>query len=121
MALKRKQIIIGTVVIIAVFVAAFFSLKGTTAKSEKYYEVKKGKFEAVLTCKGEINGLKAVEIRAPKILADRDLRLWAMKIVDLTQDGKSVKKGDFIVQLDANQVMEGMREVRQSLEKEKRI
>lgn len=41
-----------------------------------------------------------------------------MKIVDLTQDGKSVKKGDFIVQLDANQVMEGMREVRQSLEKE---
>jgi len=118
MALKRKQIIIGTVVIIAVFVAAFFSLKGTTAKSEKYYEVKKGKFEAVLTCKGEINGLKAVEIRAPKVLADRDLRLWAMKIVDLTQDGKSVKKGDFIVQLDANQVMEGMREVRQSLEKE---
>lgn len=118
MALKRKNIIIAGVILVTVILAVAFSLTLTTPKSEKYYKVKRGKFEAVLSCKGEINGLKATEIRAPKILADRDLRLWSMKIVDLAQDGKSVKKGDFIVQLDANQAMEGMREVRQSLEKE---
>lgn len=118
MALKKRNIIIGSVLLIAVILAISFSLTLSSPKAEKYYKVKPGKFEAVLACKGEINGLIATEIRAPKILADRDLRLWSMKIVDLAQDGKSVKKGDFIVQLDANQVMEGMREVRQSLEKE---
>lgn len=87
-------------------------------KSHKIFEVKKGKFEATLSCKGEISGLKATEIRAPKILGDRDLRLWSMKILDMTQDGKNVKKGEFLIQLDASQVMAGMREEQQSLEKE---
>jgi len=118
MALKRKNIIITGAILVAIILAVSFSLTLSTPKSEKYYEVKRGKFEAVLSCKGEINGLKAIEIRAPKILGDNDLRLWSMKIVDLAQDGKSVKKGDFIVQLDANQVVEGMRELRQRLEKE---
>ncbi len=118
MAFKRKNIIIAVVVLVVIISAASFSLTLTSPKAEKYYEVKSGKFEAVLSCKGEINGIKATEIKAPKVLGDRDLRLWSMKIVDLVQDGKSVKKGDFIVQLDANQVIEGMSEVRQSLEKE---
>ena len=118
MAFKRKNIIISGGALIAVILIVAFSFSLSGPKAEKYYVVKKGEFEAVLNCKGEVNGLKAIEIRPPKVLSDRDLRLWSMKIVDLAQDGKSVKKGDFIVQLDANQVMEGMREVQQSLEKE---
>jgi RND family efflux transporter MFP subunit len=60
----------------------------------------------------------ATVIRAPKILGDRDLRLWQMKILDLTQDGKNVKKGEFIIQLDASQIMSGMREEQQEFERE---
>ena len=118
MATNRKYTIIGGAIIIAVITLAFFYFTQTTEKTPKYYEVKKGKFEALLSCKGEINGLIATEIRAPKILGDRDLQLWQMKIIDLAQDGKNVKKGDFIIQLDASRVMSGMREEQQSLEKE---
>jgi len=118
MATNRKYTIIGSTILIAIIAFAFFYFTKTTEKTPKYYEVKKGKFEAVLSCKGEINGLVATEIRAPKILGDRDLQLWQMKIIDLTQDGKNVKKGDFIIQLDASRIMSGMREEQQSLEKE---
>lgn len=118
MAKNKKYIFIGGTVFVAIVVLAIIYFTSSTTKTHKYYEVKKGKFEAVLSCKGEINGLVATEIRAPKVLGDRDLRLWSMKILDLAQDGKNVKKGDFIVQLDASQVMSGMREEEQNLEKQ---
>ncbi len=116
MATNRKYTITGGAVLIAIIALAFFYFTRTAEKTPKYYEVKKGKFEAVLSCKGEINGLVATEIRAPKILGDRDLQLWQMKILDLAQDGKNVKKGEFIIQLDASRVMSGMREEQQQLE-----
>lgn len=116
MAAKRKYILIVGIVLIAVIASAFLLITRTTQKQSKYYEVKKGKFEAVLTCKGEINGLVATVIRAPKILGDWDLQLWQMKILDLAQDGKNVKKGEFIIQLDVSRVMSGMREEQQQLE-----
>lgn len=118
MGIRKKYIIISGILFTLIIVVALIATTVSSEKSEKFYKVKKGKFEAVLTCKGEINGLKATEIRAPKVLGDRDLRLWSMKILNLTQDGKNVKKGDFIMQLDASQVMSGMREERQKLEKE---
>ena len=118
MASNKKYILTGGFVLVAIIVSAIIYSNLPIAKTQKYYEVKKGKFEALLSCKGEINGLVATEINAPKILGDRDLQLWQMKIIDLAQDGKNVKKGDFIIQLDASRVMSGMREEQQSLEKE---
>ena len=118
MALKKNHIIIIAVVTVLIIVAAVLGTTLTSEITPKYYTVEKGKFEAVLNCKGEINGLKATPIRAPKILGDRDLRLWSLKILDLTQDGKYVKKGDFIIQLDASRISSNMREEQQKLEKE---
>lgn len=118
MAKHKKYLFIGGALLILIAVSAVVYFSSSTTKNQQYYEVKKGKFEAVLTCKGEINGLVATVIRAPKILGDRDLRLWQMKILDLAQDGKNVKKGEFIVQLDASQVMSGMREEEQNMEKQ---
>ena len=118
MPAKRKYILFGGAILTVIIALASFYFTQSPVKSSKYYEVKKGRFEAVLTCKGEINGMVATVIRAPKILGDRDLQLWSMKILDLTQDGKNVKKGDFIIQLDASQVVSGMREQQQELERE---
>jgi RND family efflux transporter MFP subunit len=118
MAKNKKYIFIAGAVLVAIAVSAVVYFTSPTTKNPKYNEVKKGKFEATLTCKGEINGLVATVIRAPKILGDRDLRLWQMKITDLAQDGKNVKKGEFIVQLDASQVISGMREEEQNFEKQ---
>ncbi len=96
--------------------ALYFSSHGDNASD--FYVVKRGKFESVLSCKGEISGLKATEIKAPPIICDRELELWYLNIIELTQDGKSVKKGDFIMQLDVNKIVAGMRQEQQNLEKE---
>lgn len=118
MAIKKKYLIISGIILSLIIIVVLVSTTLSVEKAVKYYEVKAGKFEAVLNCKGEVNGLNATEIKAPRILGDRDLRLWGMKILNLTQDGKNVKKGDFIMQLDASMIMSGMREERQKLEKE---
>lgn len=118
MKINKKYILSGVAIFIAVLAALLYYNGLSLDAAEKVYEVKRGKFEATLNCKGEINGLKAIAIRAPKVLGDRDLRLWSMKIIDMTQDGKTVKKGEFIVQLDASQVISGMREEQQNLERE---
>lgn len=115
MKIKRKHIII-IVLLLVVAVVTALSVTITSGKEAKYYEVKKGKFEATLTCKGEINGLHATEVRASKIFQQRDVGLYEMKVTDLIQDGKTVKKGDYVVQLDASQVMSRMRDAQQRLE-----
>ncbi len=115
---KKNLYILAVAIVVVVLVSLAVAL-GTfsTKKADKYYEVKKGPFEAVLSCKGEINGLMATEIKAPPVLGDHDLRLWSMKILDLAPDGKTVKKGDFLLQLDESQVISGMREEQQNNEK----
>jgi multidrug efflux pump subunit AcrA (membrane-fusion protein) len=118
MALQKKHIIISAFVLVLIVVAAVLTTSTSSVKAEKYFVVEKGKFEATLQCKGEINGLVSTPINVPKILGDRDLRLWEIKILDLAQDGKYVKKGDFIIQLDASTIMSGMREEQQNFEKE---
>lgn len=118
MTAKRKYILAGAIIIALMAASAYFYFSFPTEKTPRFYTVKKGRFESVLTCKGEINGLLATVIRAPKILGDRDLQLWQMKILDLVQDGKQVKKGEFIIQLDASQIMSGMREEQLELERE---
>lgn len=115
---NRKYILAGAFILIVIVASAYFFYQIPAEKTSRFYEVKKGNFEAVLTCKGEINGLVATVIRAPKVLSDRDLRLWQMKIIDLAQDGKHVKKGEFIIQLDASPIMSGMREQQQEFERE---
>ena len=118
MAIKKNHIIISGVIISLIIVVALIITTLSTENVEKFYKVEKGKFEAVLPCKGEINGLKATPIKVAKVLGDRDLRIWSLKILNLVQDGKYVKKGEFIMQLDASTIMSGMREERQKLEKE---
>ncbi|MBN2634890.1 MAG: efflux RND transporter periplasmic adaptor subunit [Prolixibacteraceae bacterium] len=116
MKIKRKYIIIS-VVLFLVITATAISVSTSSEKKEIYHEVKKGKFEAIIECKGEINGLKALEIRLPEVFSNTELRIYQMKITDLIQDGKTVKKGDFIAQLDASQIMPYLQTEQQNLER----
>ena len=54
MAKNRKYIFIGGAILLAIAVLSIVFFTASTTKNQKYYEVKKGNFEAVLSCKGEI-------------------------------------------------------------------
>jgi multidrug efflux pump subunit AcrA (membrane-fusion protein) len=72
--------------------------------SSKIYKVKKENFEALISCKGEIQSEKAVLITIPDIFGDRTLEIYDTQIKDLIPEGSIVKKGDFVGLLDQGRI-----------------
>ena len=70
------------------------------------YKVKRENFEAIITCKGEIQSEKAVLITIPDIFGDRTLEIYDSQIKDLIPEGSIVKKGDYVALLDQGRIKE---------------
>lgn len=81
------------------------------------YQVKIGNLDAVVESVGEVKGEKATEINLPDVICDRELRIWQVKIVDMVEEGKIVRKGDYIAQLDQTNLSNQMRDRMQEKEK----
>ena len=75
-----------------------------TFSGHKAYTVKRKTFEFVFSVKGEVQGKNAVFINFPDGLKHRDLWLRDFQIKDLIQEGKLVKKGDWIATLDVDNI-----------------
>lgn len=114
--LKNKKYLIPVILFAVIALAVFISLE-IKPENEKYQEIKKGNLEVVVNCNGEVKGEKFVEINMPDILCDQHLRVYQYKIVDIIQEGKAVKKGDYIAKLDEGPLMNMMRNVMQQKEK----
>lgn len=112
---NKKYLFIATSLLI-VAVVLFFWFR-ISPVSEKNYKVKRGNLEAVINCKGEVKGEKYTEINLPEEVRNQELRVYQMKIVDVVQEGKVVKKGDYIAKVDESQMVNFMRD--QIMEKEK--
>ncbi|MCK3683285.1 hypothetical protein [Maribellus sp. YY47] len=115
--MNKKRIITAGIILVSVVALFLIFRKEVTGEAKGIYTVQSGSFEEVIKCKGEINSADVVEIRLPNILADRSLRVWSYRILDIVDEGKAVKKGDFIAQLDQSQLTTRMREVTQELER----
>lgn len=92
-----------TAVLIIAFIigiAAFYKLE----KPTNIYKVKKDKFEAFITCKGEIQSEKAELINYPEVLADPNLGIYQAQIKDLVPEGTLVRKGEFVATLDQGRI-----------------
>lgn len=105
---KKKPILIGSIVAIILIAASVILMESTESGNSKL--IKRGTLQAVVTARGEVQGENSVRIEIPDILQDNQLRVWSFKINDLIPEGKKVKKGDFIAQLDPSQLMNNMRE-----------
>lgn len=111
---KKYLIVAGITVLVAV---AFFFAFRVSPESEKTCRVKKGNLESVINSKGEVKGEKYTEINLPPEICNEELRIYELKIVDVINEGKIVKKGDYIAKVDESQIMNLMRN--QMLDKEK--
>ncbi|MFY9152018.1 MAG: HlyD family efflux transporter periplasmic adaptor subunit [Prolixibacteraceae bacterium] len=114
--LKNKKILIPLAVITVIGLAVFISFQ-IKPETDKYQVIKKGNLEVLVNCNGEVKGEKYVEINMPDVLCNQEMRVYQYKIVDLVQEGKAVKKGDYIAKLDEGQLMNMMREQMQQKEK----
>ena len=100
--LKRKRTIyIATGGLVVLIAAVFFFGKKI---SLNVYKVKRENFEAIISCKGEIQSEKAVFITIPDIFGDRNLEIYDTQIKDLIPEGSIVKKGDYVALLDQGRI-----------------
>jgi HlyD family secretion protein len=97
---KRVLIISG----ILVLVVAGIIFGGVKKRQSNFYKVRKENFEALISCKGEIQSEKAELITIPYIFGDRTLEIYETQIKDLIPEGSIIKKGDFVGLLDQGRI-----------------
>jgi multidrug efflux pump subunit AcrA (membrane-fusion protein) len=109
----HRLALISLAVILIVAAIAYFSLK----RSSNIYEVKKDNFEAIVSCKGEIQSEKSLLISFPDILSDRTLGIYQSQIKDLVTEGTIVKKGDYVALLDEGRIKQLTQQNAENLQK----
>ncbi len=112
---KSKKIVLLAAVILVLLFTAMWFLK--IKPSIGIYKVKKENFEAIITCKGEIQSEKAVFITIPDAFGDRKLEIWDTQIKDLIPEGSIVKKGDYVALLDQGRIKQLKENNEQALKK----
>lgn len=85
-------------------------LKQTTTNEIPVVSVKQGEFIIDTKVSGEIQAVNSENIRVPRHLH------FNLRIVNLVSDGAIVKKGDFLVQFDPNDVLQTVAQKEQELE-----
>ena len=72
-------------------------------------EAKSGEFVIAITTTGELEAKNSIKITGPTGL--RAARIWNVKIDRMVDEGKVVKKGDFVASLDASELSDRIRNV----------
>lgn len=98
---SRKRILLSAIPFVLLLIALWISGRKQEAG---IYKVKKDNFEAIISCKGEIQSEKAILINLPDIFGNRTLELWDMQIKDLVPEGSIVAKGDYVALLDQGRI-----------------
>ncbi|MDD2303714.1 MAG: efflux RND transporter periplasmic adaptor subunit [Prolixibacteraceae bacterium] len=112
---KRKyQILLVALAVIGIAALVWLQVKPADGR---FYKVKKGNLEVIVTSKGEVKGDKYTEINLPAALCNQELRVYQLKFMDVILEGKAVKKGDYIAKLDESQFATMMRDIMQQKEK----
>jgi hypothetical protein len=99
---KSKKIILISAGSFLLLLTVWLLLRNKTATA--VYRVKKDNFEAIISCKGEIQSEKAVLISIPDVLGDRKLEIWDTQIKDMIPEGSIVEKGDYVALLDQGRI-----------------
>jgi len=100
--LKHKRAILISCGSVVLVIAGIYFLGIKPASN--VYKVKRENFEAIISCKGEIQSEKAVLINIPDIFGDRTLEIYDSQIKDLVPEGSILKKGDFVGLLDQGRI-----------------
>lgn len=114
---KRFLYISIAVVALAIVIVATKFTKSSDNETELYAQVKRGKFEVIVSTTGELQSANSENIQGPSGLGNRDLRIREIKIQDLIAEGTVVDSGDYVASLDRSEVMVKLKDVEDELEK----
>ena len=117
--MKNKLIISGGVALALIIAVWYFTKGGTSELGEILVEAKQGTFKVEVTTTGELEAENSVKILGPSGM--RAAQIWQVKIEHIVDEGKVVKKGDYIARLDQSELSDKIQnrqnELQQSLSK----
>lgn len=113
--MKKKHIIIISVLVIAVVAIIFYSARDTKSQTQIETEVQHGNFEILVTVTGELKAKNSVNITVP-VKELRDIRVWEISIGRLIDEGTVVDSGDFVAQLDDSNVRDALKDIEEKID-----
>ena len=81
----------------------------------------KGSLEIAVTGTGELIPEKMVDIRGPRLVQYRNIRMSGVKITDIIPEGSKVREGDYIATLDRTNFDNNLKDELAALDVLKRI
>ncbi|MCF8295659.1 MAG: HlyD family efflux transporter periplasmic adaptor subunit [Bacteroidales bacterium] len=112
--MKKKYILF---IVAALLIAVIPVYNYFTAEEEAesiVVEVKKGPLEITVKSTGELQAERSQDIQGPSL---RNIGVWRIKITDLVPEGTVLQKGDYVAQLDKNEIDQKLEEVREQVQK----
>jgi multidrug efflux pump subunit AcrA (membrane-fusion protein) len=111
----KKSIIITIVVLIAIIAGYFLFFNEKTDDNYIFTKPIYGEFRSVVNNTGELRAKNSIDIRGPNNA--RAIGIWQMKITNIVEEGKIVKTGDFVAELDKSEVMREVKEIQLNIQK----
>jgi HlyD family secretion protein len=101
--INKRNIIIATAsLLIASMVFLYLRSSENKEEGDLLVEVKKGQFVVDITTTGELEAKNSVKIQGP--IGLRIAGVWNVKIEKLVEEGRVVKKGDVVAELDKSEL-----------------
>ena len=106
----NKKLLIGLSIAVVLIILAYAFTGGSANENiDILTEAKSGEFVIAITTTGELEAKNSIKITGPTGL--RAARIWNVKIDRMVDEGKVVKKGDFVASLDASELSDRIRNV----------
>ena len=114
--LMAKKIIIPLVIIVLLLVGyfVFFNESASEEGAELTTRVKRDDLQIDVTVSGELEAKNSVQIMGPSGL--QRARIWRVQLENIVPEGTVVKKGDWVAQLEASELMDKIQEEQLELE-----
>jgi len=99
----KKTISITGIIVGVSLTALFVFIKLTSGKESReldFASASNGSFEIVVSGTGELIPERSVDIRGPRLVQYRNIRMAGLRITDIIPEGTRVSKGDYIATLD---------------------
>lgn len=100
-----------------VLLLVFTILNRDAPKEMQYIKVERTNFVVNIESKGEIEAASAVTIYLPEIFFSGKIRMHEITLSDIVDEGTSVKKGDYVAQLDNSAVEKEIQEEEADIER----
>ncbi|MBI9060936.1 MAG: HlyD family efflux transporter periplasmic adaptor subunit [Marinilabiliaceae bacterium] len=114
--MHKKKGWIGAIALVLVIGLLIWRPWIASDANQQSAKVTSGVFETYISAVGELQAQKALDITVPEVSFRREINIWALKIMNIVEEGKIVKKGDHVATLEPTEVEENLVNVNQRLD-----